>query len=104
MTSSDRPRVVVVEVLDGRAAERDVATLLAAADAEDGQPLASGLLEQAQLCVVELPVHLAEPPVRLLAIEGRIDVPAARQQQPVHVGQLARADRQVDRDRAGGLY
>src|SRR5437763_16343123 len=104
MTAADRPRVVVVEVLDERAAERDVDHLLAAADAEHGQPFASGLLEQAQLRVVELPVDLAEPPVRLLAVEGRVDVPPARQQQPVHVGQLARADPHVDSDRTRGLY
>ena len=93
MTAADRPRVVVVEVLDERAAERNVDHLLAAADAEHRQSLAPRLLEQAQLRVVELPVDRAKSRVRLFAVEGRIDVPAARQQKPVHVGQLTSAHR-----------
>src|SRR2546430_1665033 len=95
--------VVILEVLDERSAERDVDHLLAAADAQHRQLLVAGLAEQPELGLVEVTVDGAYLLVFLLAVEGRVDIPAARQQEPIHLGQLGRAGRELDGLRARRL-
>ena len=69
--------VVFIDVLEERAAEGDVDHLLAAADAEHGQPAGAGLPEKLDLGPVQLGVDRPHRGVRLLAVEGRIDIPPA---------------------------
>src|SRR5690348_4274522 len=89
--------VVVIEMLDQRAAQGDVDDLLTAADAEDRQLLLMRLLEEAQLGLVELAVDRPDLVVLGLAVEGRVDVPTARKQQAVDFGQDGGARREHDR-------
>src|SRR5207248_8674631 len=64
----------------------------------------AGLGEQAQLGVVELAVDRTDLGVRLLAVEGRVDVPPAGQQEAVQVGERTCSGGQVDGLGADGLH
>jgi hypothetical protein len=94
---------VVVEVLHQRPAQGDVDDLLASADAEDRQLPLARLLEEPQLGLVQVVVDGPDLLIPGLAVESRVDVPAAGQQQTVDVRQRRRAGRELDRLRARRL-
>src|ERR1051326_3587413 len=96
--------VVVIQVLDQRAAHGHVDDLLAAADAEDGQLALPGLLEHPQLGLVQVAVDGADLLVLGLTVQRRGDGPAAGQQQAVDLRRQAlRAGRELDRLGPRGL-
>ena len=95
------PDLVVVDVLKKGSAESDVDHLLATADAEHGQTAGAGLPEQRQLGLVELGVDLEDLFGHLLAVERRVDVPAARQEEPVDSAEGLAAGGEGDRLCAG---
>src|SRR6266566_8102842 len=81
------PDLVAFEVLQEGSTHRDVDHLLTPADAQDRHiPLAS-LLKEPELRVIELPVDRPDLRVGLLSVESGVDVPAARQQEAIHLGQ-----------------
>ena len=97
------PDLVAFQVLHEGSTHRDVDHLLTPADAEDRQTLLARLLEEPQLGVVELAVDRPDLGIRLFSVEGRVDVPATRQQKTIHLRQRTCARRQVDRLRPDRL-
>ena len=71
------------EVLEERPARGDVQELLAAADSEDRHVLLERALREVELGLVADRIDLLEQPVGLFAVVHRVDVHAARKQQPV---------------------
>ena len=100
---SDGAGIVVLQVLNQGSAERNVDQLLAAADAEDRKPFCSRLAKKVELGLVQLRVERTDLLLRLLAVERRVDVPAAGQQQPVDRFEAGTAGEQDDRLGAGDL-
>jgi hypothetical protein len=85
---ADHPPVVLVaevvgEVLDERPAARHVEDLHAAADTEQGQPAGERLAGERDLEVIALRDGAHGRGVGLGAVAGRVDVGAAREQEPV---------------------
>src|ERR1700694_43784 len=77
--------VVVLEVLEERATHRYVDHLLATTDSEHGELLLSRQAKQLELGVIELAVDRANRLVSFLAVQGWVDIPTTRKQEPVHV-------------------
>ena len=95
----------VGDVLEERAAARDVEQLLAAADRQDRHPARVGAAQQLELEGVEVGLGRAERRVRLLAVGRRVHVGPAGDHQPAEaveqrVDVLEVHRRQHDRDRA----
>ena len=86
-----------VQMLQQRSAHGHVDHLLAAADPHHRQAAVSSLREEPQLRVIELPVDRPNLGIGFFSIEGGIDVPPARQQEAVKLGQRPRAGRQLHR-------
>src|ERR1700730_6193430 len=87
MAAPERPDLVAFEVLHERAAHGDVDHLLATADAEHRQLTLARLAEHRQLRLVQLRVGVSNLLVSVLSIKGRVDVPAAWQEQSIDVRQ-----------------
>jgi hypothetical protein len=87
VVAAELAHLVAVQVLPERPAHGHVDHLLAPADPHHRQALVAGQGEEAKLGVVELAVDRADLGVRLLPVEGRVDVPPTRQQKAVQVGQ-----------------
>src|SRR5256885_11599835 len=96
VAAAEAANIVVVEVLHKRPSKSDVDHLLAATDAEHGDRLLPSLLEQAELGLVQLAVDRPGLVVLLLAVERRVYIPPAGQQEAVHVRQRPRARRELD--------
>src|SRR6266568_6679338 len=95
--------IVMVEVLDQRASQRNVDDLLTAADAQHGDLLLARLLEKRQLCLVQLTVDRPNLVVLHLSVEGGVDIPSAGEEQAIDVRERGRAGRKLDRLGARGL-
>ena len=78
------------------------------ADSQGGEVPAEGIAAEGQLEVVALADHAAELRVGLLAVQGRVDVRAAGEQEaddPVQqVGRVGRAARGQDQRKPPGLF
>src|SRR5712692_2611581 len=85
VAAAQRAHLVTLQMLHERAAHGDIDHLLAPADAEHRQITLARLSEHRELGLVELGVGLPDLLVPPLSIEGRIDVPAARQEEPIDV-------------------
>ena len=77
---------VVLDVLEKRAAHGDVEQLVAAADREDGDVLLKRFVEEAHLLGVAVFVRLVGEGAALFAVELRVDVYAAHQEEALGVG------------------
>ena len=75
--------VVAVDVLIQGTSERHVDQLLAAADAEHGQPSAHRRAHQGDLGLVECWIHLRRRLQGHLTVGGRVDIPTSGQQETV---------------------
>ncbi len=80
---ADRVREVLVEI----PAERDVQHLRAPADREHRQVLGERGLQERQLGAVSLGDDAVRLRMRLLAVELRVEIRAAREDQPVERGE-----------------
>src|SRR5450759_2280064 len=96
VAAAERANFVTLQVLNQRAAHRDIDHLLPAADAEHRNLPFAGLAEQRQLGRVELRVGISKLLVPPLSIKGWVDVPPSRQQEPVKVRERSRSRHQVD--------
>jgi len=103
VVSPELPDLVPVEVLLKGSPHRDVDHLLAAADPHHREAPVACLRKQTQLCLVQLAVDRPDLWVRLLAVEGGVDVPTPGEEQTVQVGKQKGAGRKVDRLRTNGF-
>src|SRR3989442_1692022 len=85
VAAAQRAHLVTLEMLNQRASHGDVDDLLAATDAEHREPTLSRLVKKRQLGLIELRVGLSEILVPPLSVKGRIDVPAAWEEQPAEL-------------------